>query len=383
MEKANIALDKENKRTKLAFNESQREKCDILKELNIQRESLAEALKENAVLNEEVHIKAEFIKVLTKEHEQLKDKEGEVSEQNKDIDDNIRTNSDYEATTDELEEGEISDQNKDTDDSIRTNSNSEPIPNVAKCDKCNYRSKVKSDLKGHMLVHSEQYQCQQGCKKYFKTLAQLDTHHNSIHSQKQRMNTHKCDKCDSIFKEAHQLRIHKKLKHYERNEFKCEKCNFTSRDIYFIRKHKEEGHGMTNISCDLCGEIFARKNDFEKHRNSCNQGYQKIMNKECFYFKKGRCLKRENCAFKHETKKSEIPECRNGISCKYLRNGICLFVHKDSRVQNNELWCKFSENCRRFSNCPYLHSEQDFPNLPKITKPPFWHQNVAQAWKEC
>ena len=64
--KANVALDKESKRTKLALNESQREKTEIIKELNIQRESLSEALKKNTVLNKEVHIKAEFVKLLAK-----------------------------------------------------------------------------------------------------------------------------------------------------------------------------------------------------------------------------------------------------------------------------------------------------------------------------
>ena len=40
-----------------------------------------------------------------------------------------------------------------------------------------------SDLKGHMLAHSGQYMCQQGCKEYLKTWSELDRHHELIHGE--------------------------------------------------------------------------------------------------------------------------------------------------------------------------------------------------------
>ena len=365
--KANVALDKENKRTKLAFYESQREKVEIMRELNVQRESLAKALKENTVLNEEVHVKAEFIKVITKELELFKKKQDTSNTPEMIVIDTSRSD----VTSPQKEE--------------------------VKCNKCNYKTKVRSHLKGHMLAHSGQYQCQQGCKDYFKTWAELDEHHNVTHGkQQQQLETFDCDKCDSTFKEAHQLRTHKEKKHTKMNQFKCDKCHYTFQDMHHLRIHKEKKHIATCMTCERCGEIFKIRNEFETHRNTCDVGFKEVRNnKECYYFKKGSCFRGDTCTYKHEPQGPTIRECRNGTNCRYLRNGVCCFFHRGVGVQSprsncfettniasDESWCKFNPNCNRIPNCPYLHSNQDFPKLPKIAKPPFWHQNIAQTWQD-
>ena len=179
-------------------------------------------------------------------------------------------------------------------------------------------------------------------------------------------------------------------------DFNCVKCNLTFQSIYNLRIHEEKEHAKNRISCQSCGEIFTPKNSFENHIMSCEQGFKKASNKECYYFKKGHCLKGETCSFKHViTQRSRVPECRNGSECKYLRNQICHFFHRGVGVQNtnlnyfkatnparNTVWCKFNENCNRIQNCPFLHWNQDFPKLPNITKPPIWDQNNIQAWQD-
>ena len=74
LEKANDML--KLRRMKLAFNESLRERTELNRELSAQRDSLAEELKENTVLNEEVRVKENIIKIMkeaTKEQNGSKD----------------------------------------------------------------------------------------------------------------------------------------------------------------------------------------------------------------------------------------------------------------------------------------------------------------------
>ena len=47
--------------------------------------------------------------------------------------------------------------------------------------------------------------------------------------------------------------------------------------------------------------------------------------------------------------------------------------------QQGRQWCNFSEDCTRVPNCPFLHSTQDFPALPKRNRPPFGARRMAEA----
>ena len=269
-----------------------------------------------------------------------------------------------------------------------------------KCDQCNYKTKVKRYLKGHMLAHSGQYMCQQGCKEYLKTWSELDRHHELKHGEREKVETFKCDSCESMFKEAHQLRIHKEKKHSILSQFDCGTCQSSFQNVHHLRIHEEKNHiklnQPTHITCDVCGQIFYRKNEFENHRNICaNEFHEVSRNKECYFYNKGNCLKGDSCKFKHKQRQQRIPECKNGSDCRYLRRGVCSFFHRGMGVQKPKqnypentnsaksgTWCKFTANCAKVPNCPYLHSNQDFPKLPKVAKPPFWQQSTIQAWQD-
>ena len=124
----------------------------------------------------------------------------------------------------------------------------------------------------------------------------------------------------------------------------------------------------------------------------CDAGFQGNNSKECFYFIRGHCLKGDTCAFKHGNQRNYTPECRNGSHCRYLSSGICSFFHPGvgvqrpkpeySQAKNGQGWCKYSENCFRIPNCPFIHSEEDFPQLPKTSKPPLGAERMANAWEE-
>ena len=128
--KKNVALHKELRRTKLAFKESTHEKAEINKELTLQRESLAEALKENTILNEEVKVKTSYIKLLK---EKEKDTENVASVV--------------------------------TDQEISENLSESNMGQKQKCKECDFETSVPKYLKSHaIVVHTGQYSCQRGCK---------------------------------------------------------------------------------------------------------------------------------------------------------------------------------------------------------------------------
>ena len=130
VDKKNMSLDKELKRIKLAFNESQRGKLELNKELVNQRETLADALKENTVLTEEVRIKAKFIQLMK---EQFDTKEGNNNQEvNKDQVDN------------DQDVIEIEEANAEVDDTVRSDeiaSASKPVTQE-KGKECDYQPNI-------------------------------------------------------------------------------------------------------------------------------------------------------------------------------------------------------------------------------------------------
>ena len=137
--------------------------------------------------------------------------------------------------------------------------------------------------------------------------------------------------------------------------------------------------------------------------NTCNVGFQTENKKECFYYRKGSCLRGDSCRFQHNDQNYQpsVPECRNGRFCRYLSSGVCSFFHAGVGVQKpkqeyinpgeqvqegstikSSSWCLFLEDCNRVPNCPYIHSNQDFPKLTKQNSPPILSRRTMNGWED-
>ena len=184
--KKNIALDKDTKRLTLAFNQSMIEKGDVRKELNITCEALNDALKQNTQLNDELKVKTELLNLLK-----------DTGNMSKDNDNN--------------EPNPNSENQKETDkDTNLVNEEDDRI----KCNECDFKTRVRTYLKSHRMVHEGQYQCQRGCREKFKTWSILDEHHKSKHSAPtNQTEVFKCDVCKSSFLSKQNLRHHIEAKH--------------------------------------------------------------------------------------------------------------------------------------------------------------------------
>ena len=346
----NVAMDKENKRLKLALKQSEFEKNNLKKEIEVQRETLDATLKENVVLNETIRLK-ESINDATRE-------------------------------TEENEERIIDESNDPNAEEIQIVK--ETLGQKQQCDECDFETCVPKYIKGHKAVKHKtgQYQCQRGhgCKSAFKTLKELDSHIKSVHTQASKENaSFNCTMCDQSFDAKAKLRIHNEKQHM---------------------------HQRIN-PCENCGKIFKSSYTKNEHMNECTVGFQTVNPQPCRYFMNGFCTKGEFCSFSHGIK-SSVPLCRNGQRCGYLANGVCSFFHpgvgvlrprlnsqsgpryveKQTRSRNNQKtspngeqfqrWCRYMEDCSRVPNCPFSHHEQDFPPLSK-NNPPETIRNQGKA----
>ena len=158
---------------------------------------------------------------------------------------------------------------------------------------------------------------------------------------------------------------------------------------YQLRQHvtrKHEGFQQSHQSrfdCHFCGQLFESNDKMIKHKMSCDVAFTEV---------------RGNSRFRHQKAKDtdRTPHCRNGTHCRYLASGVCAFFHNGIGVQklrsnehfqepphmNDSQWCRYPEDCNRFPNCPYIHSNVDFPKLPNQNGPPVWERMGANVWKD-
>ena len=66
---------------------------------------------------------------------------------------------------------------------------------LLKCNECEFTTRVHKYLKGHKVKHTGQYMCQQGCRKVFKTLSEVDLHVENAHKKSNAELVYKCKNC--------------------------------------------------------------------------------------------------------------------------------------------------------------------------------------------
>ena len=353
-------MEKEARRIELALAECIFEKSEVTKELRAQRETLNEVIKQNTVLNEELKVKDEIIKALSENNKEPSMNQAETTAKDDTTNKETRRNS-----TENFKCNECS---------FVTNGKTLLMEHIIehtgqdkqKCKSCDFEPRIPGLLKGHNIAHTGQYQCMRGCKLAFKSLSLLDEHIKLQHPEP-KASEYKCDKCDVNFNAQFQLRQH------------------------ISKKHSHKGRQeQTRTNCELCGQMFANSNELKTHMETCDQGFIKE-SKECYYYNRGQCWKGESCKFTHNKSRSirRTPQCYNGDSCRYLASGVCRFFHPKMGVQNpteyteeRNVFCKYFEDCRRVPNCPYSHSEQDFPELQKSHNPPLGARRIAKDWEE-
>ncbi|XP_076238969.1 uncharacterized protein LOC143182094 isoform X8 [Calliopsis andreniformis] len=128
------------------------------------------------------------------------------------------------------------------------------------CDKCDYRTKAKHNLKAHYIRrHTDDYKfaCEH-CGKRFKMEWDLKFHIGT-HGSSQ----HMCDICGKFYTSNYSLYKHRKVAHLNEYKFQCSVCNKRLLTQENLDSHMEQ-HSRT-YECKECGKVFASKRYLATH----------------------------------------------------------------------------------------------------------------------
>ena len=128
------------------------------------------------------------------------------------------------------------------------------------CDKCEYRTKTKNNLKTHYIrKHTDEFKfaCEH-CGKQFKIewdlKFHLETHGNSQHM---------CDVCGRFYRSDYSLNKHRRVAHVNEYKFQCSVCNKRLLTQDNLDSHMLQ-HNRT-YECMECGKKFATKRYLSTH----------------------------------------------------------------------------------------------------------------------
>ncbi|CAH1982134.1 unnamed protein product [Acanthoscelides obtectus] len=153
---------------------------------------------------------------------------------------------------------------------------------VLECEKCKYKTTIKSSLRSHMNKHSQNIdevkKCVH-CTATFKNTTTLNNHIIRMHPKFIDTITgkiHKCEKCEYKTSLSSAIRAHIISKHPEIvpiSKFKtCLHCKavFTAKpslDDHIIKSHPHSASTVTSLirECTICDYKTTRKDNFTKH----------------------------------------------------------------------------------------------------------------------
>ncbi|XP_023311882.1 putative uncharacterized zinc finger protein 814 [Anoplophora glabripennis] len=135
-----------------------------------------------------------------------------------------------------------------------------------RCDKCKYKSRFKTNLKRHQLVHGKPSECS------FKTKYKNGLEkHKLLHNNPSEMQMYKCDTCSFETKHKRNLKRHQ-LKHKDPSEiqiYKCDRCSFETKHKGNLKRHQIKHKDPPKIQmykCDTCSYETKRKDHLKLHQ---------------------------------------------------------------------------------------------------------------------
>ena len=136
---------------------------------------------------------------------------------------------------------------------------------VLKCLYCpkEFDAKQQDSFRRHMRGHNEPDVKCKLCGSIMKKRS-LKNHMSRKHLKEEEGKEHKCTICPKVFKNKHQLSLHKNY-HKKERKFECDQCS-----KLFLMKHHLQNHLLTHTDnwsfiCSICGERFRMKHHLEAH----------------------------------------------------------------------------------------------------------------------
>lgn len=143
------------------------------------------------------------------------------------------------------------------------------------CDKCPFSTKMKQNLKEHVLrMHSSKSELQHSCDHCsFKTYKKYDLkrHEWKAHGiengviVKPNRPLRTCPHCSETFDRFHAYSEHIKIVHENQILIECDQCSHKFKTQNQLNKHIRNFH-HPYLNCDICGKKIANKFSMRKHK---------------------------------------------------------------------------------------------------------------------
>ena len=157
------------------------------------------------------------------------------------------------------------------DGSLLDVSVNEEVKETFECDICGGHYSTKANLKRHLKKHEDPaFECKK-CTQYFPSAAELTTHQEAKHSQKNEL----CITCGKAFAKKAHLPDHQRSVHEQNYNLEARlACPYTSCTRKFLTKEKFQDHvnghtGVKPFSCTVCSKDFHSRYYKSKHEKVC------------------------------------------------------------------------------------------------------------------
>lgn len=138
------------------------------------------------------------------------------------------------------------------------------------CPRCNFQTKSRSSVKGHIKRHEGKYTCFCSvCGRGFIGKALLATH-EEIHLDIKR---YECEYCGKKFNVKRYLDVHRQLNHRKElfgieTLYKCDICGKTFTFEKSLKRHKSVIHHIgenRTVRCNICDKLIANNYNLKLH----------------------------------------------------------------------------------------------------------------------
>ena len=188
----------------------------------------------------------------------------------------------------------------------------------------------------------------------------------------------KYDNCDFNSSNSILIDAYLKFKHGSTNCHVCTACDMicstnVELELHLVKEHEEE------IDCFKCNAVFRKEADVYTHSNTscgeiiplntCNKCDKDVVSKAA--------LKKHMKSCKG---KKQIPECENGVHCRWYKNNRCKFIHNHPKPNQNQRQQQPRQHQQRqHKNQPRQQPNQEWQTNQQRNKQPLWTCNFCFA----